>query len=76
MSTSEAVTQPIYVYPNPTSGKISFKLEDKVGTVDIRMFDLYGHEVLRLFDMLIDDKTIDISNFSSGIYLFKISKMV
>ncbi len=73
-STSEVVYQPILVYPNPTSGKISFKLEDKIGTVDIRLFDLYGHEVLRLFDTLIDDKTIDISNFSTGIYLFKISK--
>ena len=54
----------VFVYPNPTTGSLNVTTENKV---DIDIFDLLGKKV-RHFK---NQKTIDISNLKSGIYLMK-----
>lgn len=57
----------IQAYPNPTSDKLTLKLDEGTHTVTVVLFDLNGK---RLMEMEIEDETIlDVSQLPSGVYL-------
>jgi len=61
----------ITVYPNPTTGKLRIENEE-LRMENVFIFDVYGRKV---FEQKVENtinKEIDITNFSSGIYLIEI----
>ena len=66
---SEQYTSEVIIYPNPTSGETTIVIPETSGTVSVT--DLNGKE---LFTKKIARKSvIDLSSFSSGIYVVKIA---
>jgi hypothetical protein len=61
-----------FIYPNPTSGSITFKTDTKTNAY---LFDLNG-KLIRTFSLTPHITTIDISDLSDGIYLLKINGQV
>lgn len=62
----------INIYPNPTSGNVVISL-DKAHAGSIAIYSLYGKLV---FDKIFNESrelTIDLSNYSKGIYMIKIT---
>ena len=57
----------IIVYPNPANEKIFISLPDDAFTKSIKVFSIDMKEI-----GIIDGKTIDVSTFSSGIYIIAI----
>ncbi len=57
------------IYPNPTNGKVSVSLE-KGGFVQVLIYDFTGNLLLDA-GKLQDNEVIDLSAFSSGVYLLK-----
>jgi len=70
---STELSNQILVYPNPTSGE--FKVQSsrfKVQSVDI--YDVYGRKALvSPVSFMSPETTVNISNFSAGIYFVKIT---
>jgi hypothetical protein len=59
----------ISIYPNPASNKI--QLSNIIGiSAKIRIFNVLGKQVF--YQKNIQKKSIDVSNFTKGIYLVKI----
>ncbi|MDF1697899.1 MAG: T9SS type A sorting domain-containing protein [Saprospiraceae bacterium] len=66
-STSENTLESVQIYPNPTSGPISISnLEDQNISVDL--YDLMGRKLATFGN----STSIDLSNFSNGMYLINI----
>ena len=61
------------VYPNPTSGKLYFDLQN-VESLSIEMFDLMGKKVFFISDYNIAGipTSIDISNLPNGFYIMEL----
>ncbi|MEZ4802625.1 MAG: T9SS type A sorting domain-containing protein [Gelidibacter sp.] len=64
------------VYPNPTSGSLNVKISGKLKVSNITLYDLSGkaiyHEVITDTEQLGFEKTLDLSNYSDGLYLLKL----
>jgi hypothetical protein len=59
------------IFPNPTSGTLKVLLPQNIsGSVNVRLFDVYGRTVLcyNTFSILNEPLTIDLQNISVGIY--------
>jgi extracellular elastinolytic metalloproteinase len=62
------------VYPNPTKGLITIKIDQYNGLTAIKVLDLNGKVVLKLDNQPFDNlKQIDLSSLQPGIYLIKIN---
>ncbi len=59
----------ISVYPNPTSGRLTFKGLENV--YEIRVFDMH-QKPLRNFDLTKGISSVDVSNLSNGLYVIEI----
>lgn len=57
---------PTGLFPNPTSGKFTIN-SDHDGFTDVRVFDVYGTELLRA--RFLDRIEMDISDWASGVYI-------
>ena len=60
----------IQVYPNPTSGKINIRNSENVKIESISIIDLNGQNLLEFEN---DINELDLSGFSKGIYLLKLT---
>lgn len=62
----------IKIYPNPTTGvfTIQSSLDD---VINVQLFDVLGKQVLKTFKIEKGIINIDVSDFSKGIYLIKLS---
>ena len=63
------------VYPNPVSdfSTISFKLTGKQGNLVVRLFDMMGRELIKMYDKNLDSNQpdycyLDVKNLPSGVY--------
>lgn len=58
------------VYPNPANDIVNLNTSLN-GAIDIQLFDISGKQIL---STTTENKTIDVSNYSTGIYYLKISQ--
>lgn len=62
----------VNVYPNPTQGKVHIQwLSENIQNIDIQLFDIYGKQ-LGSWTMTGDNTEIDLSEFTSGVYMLKL----
>ncbi len=63
----------ILAYPNPTSGIFKLSLEGIVGSKDILVYDVYGHNVYEERGIT-EDTTVDVNltGFPSGKYIYQV----
>ena len=59
------------LYPNPTTGKMRIENYDN-GIEGVKIFDIYGRELLSYQSQISPEISVDISQFSAGIYFVKI----
>jgi hypothetical protein len=63
----------IFVYPNPTNGKVFLKTQNINGNeVEVTVFDLTGRKVLSTRKKLSENMEIDLSKQVSGAYFMKV----
>lgn len=62
----------ISVYPNPGKGIFNFSFQESVKDRQISVFDFSGRKIL-LVDLYGNSGSVDLKNFSSGIYFFQLS---
>jgi hypothetical protein len=67
LSTVENYNPEVKLYPNPTSGEIYVDIDNYVGEVNIKVYDISGKLVL-----IPRFQNIDLSPYERGTYLFKI----
>jgi ELWxxDGT repeat protein len=67
---SNSIKNKIAIYPNPASNRINISI-DKATNFEAIIYDTVGKEV----GTYKNQKTIDVSNFNSGIYLIKIADL-
>lgn len=67
LSTQDYVFDKIDVYPNPTSGIVHLNIQNDVNMNSIYIYDQIGKFVLQT-----NQKSIDLSKLSSGVYYLKI----
>ena len=60
----------VVVYPNPTSGIVSFDNSKNLFT-KISVYNCLGQEVLKPFDCTQGNNTVDLSSLTSGVYLLE-----
>jgi hypothetical protein len=63
------------VYPNPTSGKIYFRLVDKIGDeISVGIYDLLGKALLntQLNGSILQEQELTLANIPAGVYLLKV----
>lgn len=62
------------VYPNPTNGIVTIKIDQYKGLTDIKVIDFYGKVVIKLDNQLFENqKQIDLSSLQHGLYLIKVT---
>jgi len=61
------------VYPNPTNNFINLDFSDGIENISVEMFNMLGQRV-KVFENKNNFKNLDLSEFTSGIYLLKIIK--
>lgn len=62
------------VYPNPTNGIINIRINNYVGKANLQIVDINGRIVYQANDNNFNvEKSIDLSNFQSGMYILKVS---
>lgn len=64
------VASNINVYPNPTNGNINIMVNN-LTNVSVSVYDLNGRTILNK-ELSANENAVDISNFQTGIYLFRI----
>jgi len=67
---NEELDKQVNVYPNPSTGKVFFEVNNKRTIDEIIMYDLTGGIVYK--SNAISDDVIDISNLSDGMYLLQL----
>ena len=61
----------LVMYPNPATEKVFFKTASDVTAFTVRVYDILGKQVLE--HTLNNQQALDVSAFSAGIYMLKIS---
>jgi uncharacterized repeat protein (TIGR01451 family) len=59
----------VSIYPNPTNNVLNIKVKDNLIVEEVKLINLQGRELLSIKQNL---ENINLSNFSSGIYLIKL----
>jgi hypothetical protein len=73
---TETAFAEVGIYPNPTKGNVSIKISvNEKLSVSLAMFNMLGEMILTetFGEVLVADKNIDLSNYSDGVYVMKIS---
>jgi hypothetical protein len=63
------------IYPNPSSNMVTVNSKTDLLT-SISVFDINGKQILDINTINSETKTLDISNFSNGIYFMTINNEV
>jgi len=63
------------IYPNPSSNMVTVNSKTDLLT-SISVFDINGKQILDINTVNAETKTLDISNFSNGIYFMTINNEV
>lgn len=64
----------VSIYPNPVKDNLNINIKDFSGEVSIKIIDINGREVFKKnINNFITSNTLDLSSFSSGIYVLKLS---
>jgi hypothetical protein len=63
-----SILEGIRIYPNPTTDIITIEFKD-IDTYEIIMYDHLGKQMERCQAEQTDEKSLDISNYSSGVYV-------
>ena len=58
----------IEIYPNPTDGKVNFKIAMNIKVNSIVIQNVLGEEIVRTEDIQNDIFSLDLSSFPKGIY--------
>ncbi|MDW5290070.1 S8 family serine peptidase [Formosa sp. PL04] len=61
----------LVMYPNPTTNNIYFKIASDLTDINVVVFDVLGKQILE--STLRNQQALDVSAFSAGIYMLKIS---
>ena len=62
------------VYPNPSNGLVNIRINKYFGTVDVQLIDITGRKIYSIEKVDFNgEKSIDLSNVNSGIYLLKVT---
>lgn len=62
------------VYPNPTNGLVTIKIDKYNGLASIKVLDFNGRVVLKLDNQQLENqKQIDLSSLQAGMYLIKVT---
>ena len=69
-SSSFAVDSNVNLYPIPTNGTLNIDLNN-LTNVSVSVYDINGRVILNK-DLSGNENSVDLSNFQTGIYLFKI----
>ena len=69
-SSSFAVDSNVNLYPNPTNGTLNIDLNN-LTNVSVSIYDINGRVILNK-DLSGNENSVDLSNFQTGMYLFKI----
>lgn len=69
-SSSFDVASNVNLYPNPTNGTLNIDLNN-LTNVSVSVYDLNGRVILNR-DLSDNENSVDLSNFQTGMYLFKI----
>lgn len=70
LSTSSQNTSDLSIYPNPSDAGI-YKINSSISSeIEAKIYTIQGKLVL---NQLIEDKTIDLSSLSSGVYMVKLN---
>jgi len=59
------------LYPNPTTGKICIENQE-IHIQEVKIFDVFGREILSYKPLIFPNATVDISHLSAGVYFVKI----
>lgn len=70
---SNVFAEGITIYPNPASEKVTITLSKPYNSASVELYDGLGRLVYKTEISAENNKTIDVSNFSNGIYYVKIS---
>ena len=62
------------IFPNPTGGILHVQIERELNSepYNVLLYDVYGRQVYALYDLKPDRITIDLSNFTGGLYYIKV----
>lgn len=72
-STDDETKTPAHVsiYPNPSAGNVSIKLQGPVSQASIRIHDVFGKVIFS--DECVTNKLTQVSNLNSGVYLVDVN---
>jgi hypothetical protein len=72
LSIDELLIEDFSFYPNPVKNVLNFSFSSSVNEVKLSIYNQLGQEVLKQF-LYEDSKPINVSRFSTGIYIMKLS---
>ena len=71
LSTNDAVSlnDNLVLYPNPTKGIFTITAANTLAVVDFSVYDVLGNLVLEKHSTSMENESIDLSDFGSGVYI-------
>ena len=66
------------IYPNPTTGLVSFKIKDEEllnSNEAVKVYDISGR-LLQSFRLTDETSTVNLSNYSNGLYIIKVGHYI
>lgn len=64
----------VSIYPNPVKDNLNINIKDFSGEISVKIIDINGREVFnKNINNFITSNTLDLSSFSSGIYVLKLT---
>lgn len=64
----------VSIYPNPVKDNLNINIKDFSGEISVKIIDINGREVFnKNINNFITSNTLDLSSFSSGIYILKLN---
>lgn len=70
LSVTSEILEGVYIYPNPASNVITIKSQETLSSV--RVYNILGREIDLFYKNSLANKTINVSNYSKGIYFIKV----
>ena len=67
----DEVESKLLVYPNPTEGSVTIRIDSYTGSFDASVVDMTGKEVLSLSNIS-SSSAIDLSQLTTGFYFLKV----
>jgi PA domain/Secretion system C-terminal sorting domain len=66
------VKNDVTLYPNPSNGIINLSIANYIGKLEINLFDMNGRKVLSNLDSFSNEKTLNLGNLQSGMYIIQL----